>query len=116
MTYGEFCNTYRCASKRWPDCISAIQNRTFSTKLTCLRQTKQHYSKWHTTAVLNDDEVIDGPTYLRTIDAVDWFENVFEDGKEIVYTADTRYGELPVKLISLSPDGLDRYIFTFKFE
>jgi hypothetical protein len=112
MTYKEFREKYPFASKKWRvDGLLAYWS-DLVIKATKTEQKKMGTTNWHTTRCEADDVSVE--FYLNAIEAVPFFRGI--GGYERVECDYTRYGYVPVKVYSVSPDKQDRKIYEFKFE
>ena len=108
MTYAEFKKTYAFTLKHFPD-VSSISLGT-DISVTTTHQTKNG-SRYVTSSV--QTESITGENYLNTVEAIPFFKNL--GGSEKVSKAYTKYGLIPVEIVSTSPDKSERVIRKFSF-
>ncbi len=111
MNYSEFRNTYKWMLKKYynisniwghdlqADCI--IENYIKIGKKWILQETKT-------------DNNISNEYYYNTIDAIPFFRNI--GGYEGITTKCTKYGVIPYKINSISPDRTQKTIRTFIFK
>lgn len=53
--------------------------------------------------------------YQNCVQSVQWFKNVFGARNERAEWGYTRAGYLPIKITSVSPDGAEKVVYSFKF-
>lgn len=108
MTYAEFKKTYAYALKHFPD-VSSIELDAPVTA-TVTKQEKIN-GRWVTSA--EKVENFTGKNYLSTVEAIPFFKNL--GGSEKVSKAYTKYGLIPIEIVSTSPDKSERIIRKFSF-
>lgn len=112
MNYVEFRKTYSWMLKHYPD-TSALYGINNAGTITIEHQERATLGgRWKQSEGTTTDK-IDGTYYCNAVDAIPFFRNL--GGKEQITRAYTKYGYIPVKIVSTSPDGLQRTIRTFKF-
>ena len=108
MTYDEMKKEYKFTLKNYPS-VSAV----FEAKNIICTTTKElkNGSRW--AAENATTEKISGEYYFNCLESVPFFRSL--NGKEKVVRAYTKFGYVPVRLISTSPDGSIRVTREFKF-
>ena len=108
MTYDEMKREYKFTLKNYP----AVSNLFESTNIICTTTKEiKNGSRW--TAENTTTETIDGEYYVNCIESIPFFRSL--DGKERVIKAYTKFGYVPVKIISISPNGLNKTVREFTF-
>lgn len=112
MTYKEFKETYKWLVKNYPDATS-IYSDNMEEKNGIVKITKQVKtgSRWKT--IEEETEEMTRRFYMNCVDAIPFFRNC--GGIETVTKCYTKYGLIPVKVISTSPDREQRTIREFIF-
>ncbi len=110
MNYLEFKKTYKYSCKHWPDVTAVYEETRFAPRMVTTHQEKRG-SRWITTG--EDVKVINWEYYMNIIDALPFFRGL--GGTERVETSFTRWGKLPDKITSTSPDRESRTIREFIF-
>lgn len=108
MTYEELRNNYKWSLKHFPD-ISSL----FSVDKITLIETREKRAKSGWKKTEEEEKNITFECYLNIVDSIPFFRNL--GGSETVTKSYTKYGLIPVKIISTSPCKNDRTIRTFKF-
>jgi len=111
MTYNEFKNTYKWMLKKFPS-ISSIFG--YEIKATCIIENYTKIgSKWSLTETKTDNN-ISNEYYYNVIDAIPFFRNL--GGYEGIEKKYTKYGYIPYKINSISPDKKQKTVRTFILE
>lgn len=110
MNYQEFKKTYKYSCRQWPDVTAVYEETRFAPRVVTTHQEKRG-RRWITTG--EDVKVINWEYYMNIIDAVPFFRGL--GGTETVRTEYTRWGKLPAKITSTSPDRESRTIREFIF-
>lgn len=108
MTYEEFKKTYSYALKHFPS-VSSIELDAPIT-VTVTNQEKIN-GRWITSA--EKVENFTGKNYLNAVETIPFFKNL--GGSEKVSKAYTKYGLIPIEIVSTSPDKNERTIRKFSF-
>lgn len=108
MTYAEFKKTYSYALKHFPS-VSSIELDVPVTA-TVTKQEKIN-GRWVTLA--EKAENFTGENYLNTVETIPFFKNLGDSEK--VSKAYTKYGLIPIEIVSTSPDKSERVIKKFSF-
>lgn len=110
MLYSEFRKKYAYILKHYPD-TSALFEKSNKITVTTTSENKSG-KKW--TMEASETENIDYIYYFNIVNAIPFFKNL--GGYERVSNACTKYGYIPVKLVSISPDKNTRITREFKFK
>lgn len=120
MTYNDFRNTYRAALKRWPDMGALFglipedaDNATDGAPLGTLTITRYERTAGGSWKLVETEERAD-VTALHYMNAFDPGWAVWARS-ERNYTRYTKYGKLPYKNVSISPDGSARAVRVMSF-
>lgn len=113
MTYSEFKAAYKWTLKKYPDTSDIFrEDMTEKIGVLIIRSEKKSGSKWVETK--KTEKQFSRENYFNAVDAIPFFRNL--GGTETVTCNYTKYGYIPVKVISTSPDGSERRIYIYKFE
>ena len=107
MTYEEMKANYKFTLKNYPSVSALFENKNII--CTTTREIKNG-SRW--TVENTTTETIDGEYYFNCLEFIPFFRSL---GSERITRAYTKYGYIPVKLVSTSPNGTDRTIREFTF-
>ena len=108
MTYDEMKKEYKFTLKNYPAVSNLFENKNIT--CTTTREMKNG-SRWTSENVTT--EKISGEYYFNCLESVPFLRRL--NGKEKVVRAYTKFGYVPVRLISTSPDGTERTIREFTF-
>ena len=108
MTYDEMKREYKFTLKNYPSVSAVFEAKNII--CTTTREIKNG-SRW--TSENATTEKIDGSYYFNCLESVPFFRSL--NGKEKIVKAYTKFGYVPVRLISTSPDGTERTIKEFTF-
>ena len=111
MTWKEFFSKYPYTVNNYPDTGYLNTDTKVRIRMVKTEQTKKGYSKWHTISVFEEDVPIS--YYLNAIETVPYSKD--KGGKERVELKYTKYGRLPSRICSITPDKLSRTIREFEF-
>lgn len=109
MTYSEFKKSYSFTLKHYPD-TSALFEVVNAGKCKITTENKSG-KRWKASEIVTESMTFE--YYFNTIEAIPFFRNL--GGYERVTNAYTKHGYIPVKLISISPDGNTRITREFIF-
>ena len=109
LLYTEWKKLYNYSCKQWPD-VTSLYGKEIEIKVTITNQNKDG-RRWTTSE--KETKTIKPEFYMNTIDAVPFFKAI--GGKEKVEKTYTKYGLIPVRIVSTRPDGNKRTIREFKF-
>lgn len=112
MTFSEFKEKYKYTLKHYPD-TSALFEKSDKITVTTITENKNG-TKWTASEPSKIENNVDYIYYFNTVDAIPFFKNL--GGYERVSNAYTKYGYIPVKLVSISPDKNTRITREFKFK
>lgn len=108
MTYDEMKREYKFTLKNYP----AVSNLFESTNIICTTTKElKNGSRW--TVENTTTETIDGEYYVNCLESIPFFKAL--GGKEKAIKSYTKFGCIPIRLISTSPDGIERTIREFTF-
>ena len=109
MTYQEFRREYGAILKKYPDLSSGFGSGNYTYMMT-----KDEYekvgSRW--TLVDSETEQVSFEEYMNVISAGPFFSNL--GGRERITKSYTKLGLVPVEVNSISPDGMQKYVWKFK--
>ena len=108
MTYDEMKKEYKFTLKNYP-AVSAV----FEAKNIICTTTKELKNGSHWTAENTTTETIDSEYYFNCLESIPFFKAL--GGKEKAIKTYTKFGYIPVRLISTSPDGTEKTIKEFTF-
>ena len=109
MTYSEFKKSYSVTLKRYPDTSALFEvENAGKCKITTERRNGKRWTASDITT-----EAMTFEYYFNTLESIPFFRNL--GGYERVTRAYTKHGYIPVKLISISPDGNTRITREFIF-
>lgn len=108
MTYDEMKANYKFTLKNYPSVSSLFENKNIIVRTT--REMKNG-SRW--TVENTTTETVDGEYYFCCLETIPFVRSL--GSKERVIKAYTKFGCVPVRLISTSPDGTKRTIREFTF-
>ena len=100
---------YKWMLKEYPNTSYIKADEKFAVECEVTRYIKSG-SRWK--EISRETENASSTYYCNVVDAVPFFRNL---GREIVYTSYTKYGLVPYKIYSISPDGTERIVREFKF-
>ena len=111
INYTDWKQAYKYSVKTWPDVTAMYGNdaRIIVTE----RETRQTRTGSRWTTESEEERRRPLTEYMNIIDAVPFFRNI--GGTETVTTNYTRWGKIPTKIISTSPDKETRVIREFTF-
>ena len=108
MTYDEMKREYKFTLKNYP----AVSNLFEAKNIICTTTREiKNGSRWK--AENTTTKKISGEYYFNCLESVPFFRSL--NGKEKVVRAYTKFGYVPVRLVSTSPDGTERTIREFTF-
>ena len=108
MTYDEMKREYKFTLKNYP----AVSNLFEAKNIICTTTREiKNGSRW--TSENATTEKISGEYYFNCLESIPFFRSL--NGKEKVVRAYTKFGSVPVRLVSTSPDGSIRVIREFTF-
>lgn len=108
MTYDEMKREYKFTLKNYP----AVSNLFESTNIICTTTREiKNSSRW--TAENTTTETIDSEYYFNCLESIPFFKAL--GGKEKAIKSYTKFGYVPVRLVSTSPNGTERTIREFTF-
>ena len=107
MTYDEMKREYKFTLKNYPSASAVFEAKNII--CTTTREMKNG-SRW--TVENTTTETIDGEYYFNCLESIPFFRSL---GSERITRACTKYGYIPVKLVSTSPNKLERTIRIFSF-
>lgn len=107
MTYEEMKKEYKFTLKNYPAVSAVFEAKNII--CTTIREIKNG-SRW--TAENTTSETVNGEYYFNCLESIPFFRNL---GSERITRACTKYGYIPVKLVSTSPNGTERTIREFTF-
>ena len=113
MTYSEFKTAYKWSLKKWPDTADIFRD-DMQEKIGALviqSETKSG-SKWIETK--RTEKQFSRENYFNAVDAIPFFRNL--GGTETVTCNYTKFGYIPVKVISTNPDKTERRIYKYSFD
>lgn len=108
MTYAEFKKTYAYALKHFPS-VSSIE--LDAPVAVSVEKQEKIGGRWITST--EKVENFTGENYLNAVEAIPFFKNL--GGSEKVSKAYTKYGLIPIEIVSTSPDKNERTIRKFSF-
>lgn len=108
MTYEEFKKTYSYALKHFPG-VSSI--KLDAPVAVSVERQEKISGRWVTST--KKAENFTGENYLNTVESIPFFKKL--GGTEKVSKAYTKYGLIPVEIVSTSPDKSERVIRKFSF-
>ena len=109
MTYSEFKKSYSVTLKRYPDTSALFEvENAGKCKITTERKNGK---RWTASEITTEEMTFN--YYFNILESIQFFRNL--GGYERVTRAYTKYGYIPVKLISISPDGNTRITREFIF-
>lgn len=108
MTYEEMKANYKFTLKNYPTVSAVFENKNII--CTTTREMKNG-SRW--TVENTTTETIDGEYYVNCLESIPFFKAL--GGKEKAIKSYTKFGCIPIRLISTSPDGIERTIREFTF-
>ena len=108
MTYEEMKANYKFTLKNYPSVSTVFETKNII--CTTTREMKNG-SRW--TVENTTTETIDGEYYVNCLESIPFFKAL--GGKEKAIKGYTKFGCLPIRLISTSPDGTERTIKEFTF-
>lgn len=112
MLYSEYKTTYKWIVKKYPDVTAMFTESEKPEKIFILKITNQEKTgtTWKTTGT--EEKEIDFIHYSNIVDAIPFFRNL--GGTETVTRKYTKFGLIPIKIISTSPGRNERTIREFK--
>jgi hypothetical protein len=112
MLYSEYKKIYKWLVKKYPDVVSMFTDSENPEKIILLKTTHQEKTgtTWKTTTT--EETKIDFIHYSNIVNAIPFFKNL--GGTETVTRSYTKYGLIPIKIISTSPGREQRTIREFK--
>ena len=108
MTYDEMKKEYKFTLKNYPSVSTVFETKNIV--CTTTREMKNG-SRW--TVENTTTETIDSKYYFNCLESIPFFKAL--GGKEKAIKSYTKFGYIPVRLISTSPDGTERTIREFTF-
>ena len=108
MTYEEMKANYKFTLKNYPSVSAVFEAKNII--CTTTREIKNG-SRW--TVENTTTETIGSEYYFNCLESIPFFKAL--GGKEKAIKSCTKYGNIPVRLISTSPDGMNRTIKEFTF-
>ena len=112
MTYIEFNETYKWMSKKYPYTYSFCSKMDECVGTVVTTKFEKHGSRWK--KVGENTEELTGRFYCNCVDAVPFFRNI--GGYERVGMGYTYMGYIPVEVVSISPDKMQKVVRDFKIE
>ena len=113
MTYQEFKSnpSYKAILKKFPDLLSGFGATGYTYQLT-----KKEYEKVGSRWKLVDSETRDVSfeNYMNVISAGPFFKNL--GGRETLSKSYTPLGYVPVEVNSISPDGTQKSVWSFRID
>ena len=109
MLYSEFRKKYAFVVKSWPE-VSNLYGSDVPLKVTRTSY-ERHGSRWHVTESEKFDS--DFWFFVNVLDGVPFFRNI--GGFERVEKSYSKYGYLPYKVNSISPDRTQKIVWQFDF-
>lgn len=113
MTYKEFKKTYNWSVKQFPDCTclySETMNKVIGKCI--ITEFVKAGKKWIEIGEKEVEEMT-AAYYMNSIDAVPFFRGI--GGFERVEKAYSKYGLLPFRIHSISPDGKNKTVREYHF-
>ena len=109
MTYSDFKNSYRVTLKHYPATSALFEVKNVGEcKITTENKDGRH---WKASEVKTEEMSFE--YYFNTLEAIPFFRNL--GAYERVTNAYTKHGYIPVRLVSISPDGNTRVTREFIF-
>ena len=109
MTYSDFKKSYRVTLKKYPDTSALFEvENAGKCKITTERKNGK---RWTASEITTEEMTFN--YYFNILESIPFFRNL--GGYERVTNAYTKHGYIPVKLISISPDGNTRITREFIF-
>lgn len=111
ITYSQFQKDYKWALKKYPNTYRFYDRFDIECGTLETVDYVKRGSKW--VEINSETKPFTGKWYMNSIDATPFFKNL--GGTERVEYCSTRYGIIPCKIISISPDRQERTIRTYTF-